>query len=169
MNEERLEEVMRLYTQDLLRISYYYTKSLQTAQDVVQEVFIRYYQMQLELKDEELKYYLIRMVRNKSKDYLKSWHYRKTKLVDKFFSKTTGNSDLLIKQEEEQEISKAIFSLPINQREAITYYYFEGYTTKGLAELLQVPEGTIKSRLQKGRSLLKEQLKSVEWEALLHD
>ena len=37
MNEERLEEVMRKYTQDLLRVSYYYTQSLQTAQDVVQE------------------------------------------------------------------------------------------------------------------------------------
>ena len=169
MNEDRLEEIRRIYTQDLLRISYYYTQSLQTAQDVVQEVFIRFYQLQLELDGDDLKYYLIRMVRNKSKDYLKSWHFRKTKLVETWFSKPDRDSDYLVKREEEQELNKAIFTLPMKHREAITYYYFEGYTTKGIAELLQVPEGTIKSRLQKGRSLLEEQLKSVEWEELLHD
>ena len=55
---------MQLYTQDLLRTSYYYTKSLHTAQDIVQEVFIRFYNKKVNLINEDIKPYLMRMVIN---------------------------------------------------------------------------------------------------------
>lgn len=169
INEEKLEEIMQLYTQDLIRLSYYYTKSLHTAQDIVQEVFIRFYNKKVNLINENIKPYLMRMVINQSKDYLKSWNYRKTKLVEMFsFNQSGKEKNQLIQQEEEDEITKAIFSLPIKQREAITYYYFEGLTTKEIASLLKVPESTVKSRLSKGRILLKEILHSIYWEVFLH-
>lgn len=170
INEEKLEELMQLYTQDLLRISYYYTKSIHTAQDIVQEVFIRFYNKKVNLVNQDIKPYLMRMVINQSKDYLKSWNYRKTQLVAMFPVNQFGKEkNQLIQQEEEDEIAKAIFSLPIKQREAITYYYFEGLTTKEIASLLKVPESTIKSRLSKGCILLKEILHSIHWEVFLHD
>ena len=84
------------------------------------------------------------------------------------FNQSGKEKNQLIQQEEEDEITKAIFSLPIKQREAITYYYFEGLTTKEIASLLKVPESTIKSRLSKGRILLKEILHSIHWEVFLH-
>ena len=169
IDEEKLKELMQLYTQDLLRTSYYYTKSLHTAQDIVQEVFIRFYNKKVNLINEDIKPYLMRMVINQSKDYLKSGNYRKIKLVEMFsFNQSGKEKNQLIQQEEEDEITKAIFSLPIKQREAITYYYFEGLTTKEIASLLKVPESTIKSRLSKGRILLKEILHSIHWEVFLH-
>ena len=169
IDEEKLKELMQLYTQDLLRTSYYYTKSLHTAQDIVQEVFIRFYNKKVNLINEDIKPYLMRMVINQSKDYLKSGNYRKIKLVEMFrFHQSSKEKNQLIQQEEEDEITKAIFSLPIKQREAITYYYFEGLTTKEIASLLKVPESTIKSRLSKGRILLKEILHSIHWEVFLH-
>lgn len=169
IDEEKLKELMQLYTQDLLRTSYYYTKSLHTAQDIVQEVFIRFYNKKVNLVNEDIKPYLMRMVINQSKDYLKSGNYRKIKLVEMFsFNQPGKEKNQLIQQEEEDEITKAIFSLPIKQREAITYYYFEGLTTKEIASLLKVPESTIKSRLSKGRILLKEILHSIHWEVFLH-
>lgn len=170
MDEEKLEQLMELYTQDLLRMSYYYTKSIHTAQDIVQEVFIRYYNKKIDLENENIKPYLMRMVINQSKDYLKSWNYRKIQLVEMFPSNQFGKvKNQLIQQEEDDDITQAIFSLPIKQREAITYYYFEGLTTKEIAALLSVPESTIKSRLSKGRILLKERLHSIHWEVFLHD
>lgn len=169
IDEEKLKELMQLYTQDLLRTSYYYTKSLHTAQDIVQEVFIRFYNKKVNLINEDIKPYLMRMVINQSKDYLKSGNYRKIKLVEMFsFNQSGKEKNQLIQQEEEDEITKAIFSLPIKQREAITYYYFEGLTTKEIASLLKVPESTIKSRLSKGRIVLKEILHSIHWEVFLH-
>ena len=170
IDEEKLEELMQLYTQDLLRMSYYYTKSIHTAQDIVQEVFIRFYHKKVNLVNQDIKPYLMRMVINQSKDYLKSWNYRKTQLVEMFpFNHSGKEKNQLIQQEEEDEITKAIFSLPIKQREAITYYYFEGFTTKEIASLLKVPESTVKSRLSKGRILLKEILLSIHWEVFLND
>lgn len=149
IDEDKLERLMQLYTKEMLRVSYYYTHNIHTAQDIVQEVFIRFYHKQVTLSDEEMKPYLLRMVINQSKDYLKSWHYRKTKLVEKMFPQSVSNPDRLLRKEEVDEISEAIFALPLKQRETITYYYFEGYTTKEISSLLKVPESTIKSRLKK--------------------
>jgi len=169
IDEDKLERLMQLYTKEMLRVSYYYTHNIHTAQDIVQEVFIRFYHKQVTLSDEEMKPYLLRMVINQSKDYLKSWHYRKTKLVEKMFPQSVSNPDRLLRKEEVDEISEAIFALPLKQRETITYYYFEGYTTKEISSLLKVPESTIKSRLKKARERLKEQLKKADWEVLLND
>ncbi len=159
---------MQLYTKELLRVSFYYTHNIHTAQDIVQEVFIKFYHKQVVLIDEEMKPYLLRMVINQSKDHLKSWHYRKMKIVEKMFSQSGHDPNHLILKEEKDAISEAIFSLPLKQREAITYYYFEGYTSKEISSLLKVPESTIKSRLNKGRERLREQLKMADWEALLN-
>ena len=38
-----------------------------------------------------------------------------------------------------------------------------------IAELLTIPESTVKTRLRRGRELLKLQLQHVEWEVLLHE
>ncbi|QUG41180.1 sigma-70 family RNA polymerase sigma factor [Psychrobacillus sp. INOP01] len=168
IDEDKLERLMQQYTKELLRVSYYYTHNMHTAQDIVQEVYIRFYHKQIALFDEEMKPYLLRMVINQSKDYLKSWHYRKMKIVEKMFSQSSNDTNHLIQKEEEDEISEAIFSLPLKQRETITYYYFEGYTTREISYLLKVPESTIKSRLNKARERLREQLKNADWEALLN-
>lgn len=43
LEEQKLKDIMDLYTEKLLRISYYYTKNVQAAEDIVQEVFISLY------------------------------------------------------------------------------------------------------------------------------
>lgn len=52
----------------------------------------------------------------------------------------------------------AIMELPEKLRILITLYYMEGFSLKEISEILNIPEGTIKSRLSKARELLKEQL-----------
>ena len=66
-------------------------------------------------------------------------------------------------------ISNAVLSLPLKQREVVAYYYLEGFSVKQVSELLQVNENTVKSRLAKGRALLKNSLQSTEWEVLKDD
>ncbi|MGE8036854.1 MULTISPECIES: RNA polymerase sigma factor [unclassified Lysinibacillus] len=43
---EYLEQLMELHTEHLFRIAYYYTKDLQIAEDIVQDVFIKFYHHQ---------------------------------------------------------------------------------------------------------------------------
>jgi RNA polymerase sigma factor (sigma-70 family) len=169
-DEEELDRIMTEHTPLLFRIAYYYTKNLHTAEDIVQEVFIKFFQSDVQLSQEDQQPYLIRMTANKAKDYLKSWHYRKLVLQEKLFShKTVIEKDTLIQQDEEAEISKAVLALPMKHREAIVYYYLEGLNIREIANLLNMPESTVKSRLAKGREQLKEQLKSIEWEVLLDE
>ena len=52
----------------------------------------------------------------------------------------------------------AIMELPENLRILITLYYIEGFSLKEISAIVNIPEGTIKSRLSKARELLREQL-----------
>ena len=81
-----LKELMFQYTEYLIRLAYYYVKDLQAAEDIVQEVFIKFYNNQSNYEERgELKAFLTKMTVNKSKDYLKSWAYRKIQLQNKLF------------------------------------------------------------------------------------
>ena len=91
-----MQHIMDEYTDLLFRIAYYYTKNASTAEDIVQDVFIKfYYQVNNEVPN-HLRAYLAKMTANKSKDYLKSWAYQKQKL--------TKNLPFLSIQSESEEL-----------------------------------------------------------------
>ena len=108
------------------------------------------------------------MTINKSKDYLKSWNYKKVSLQKKFFP-TVGKryTDELIRKDEQTIIGDAILELPLQLREVLIHYYFNEMTIPEVAQFLTLPESTVKTRLGRGRELLRTQLKGIEWEALL--
>ena len=168
-SSEFIEEVMHTYTDYLFRIAYYYVKDSHMAEDIVQDVFMKLYCSNY-VEQGELKAYLSRITANASKDYLKSWAYRKIKLTEKLFSKENViHRDRLVHKEELNTIDKAILALPLKQIEAIVYYSLEILSTKEISELIERPESTVKSRLKSGRDLLKQNLSKEEWEVLLHD
>ncbi len=165
-----LKELMFQYTEYLIRLAYYYVKDLQAAEDIVQEVFIKFYNNQSNYEERgEVKAFLTKMTVNKSKDYLKSWTYRKVQLQNKLFqTETTMKSDELVRKDEETIIGEAILQLPLKQREVLIYFYFHEMTIVAIASLLAIPESTVKTRLRRGKELLRDQLKGIEWEVLLN-
>ncbi len=166
-----LKELMFQYTEPLIRLAYYYVKDLQAAEDIVQDVFIKFYHNQNSYEERgELKAFLTTMTVNKSKDYLKSWAYRKVQLQNKFFSPASKrNTDELVRKDEQAIIGEAILELPLKQREVLIYFYFNEMTIAEVAHILSIPEGTVKTRLRRGKELLKNKLKGIEWEVLLHE
>lgn len=168
-SRQLVEQAMENYSELLFRIAYYYVKDPHIAEDIVQDVFLKLYCANyVELG--ELRAYVSKMTANKSKDYLKSWTYRKVQLTEKILLKNYKMpKDKLVEQEELNALDHAILNLPLKQREAIVYYYLENLTVKEIAKLLERPESTIKSRLKSGKDLLKNQLQQQEWEVLLDD
>lgn len=168
---KELEEIMELHTERLIRLAYYYVKDLQEAEDIVQDVFIKFYDNPQKYEERgELKAYLSRLVMNKSKDYLRSWSYRKVQVQQKIFAKQTiERRDMLIQQDEQTLIEHAILALPLKQREVLSYFYFEDMPIADIAKLLSIPDSTVKTRLRRGRELLKPKLQHIEWEVLLHE
>ena len=164
-----VEQAMEEYTDLLFRIAYYYVKDPYLAEDIVQDVFIKFYYSSYEEKG-ELRAYLSRVTANACKDYLKSWSYRKERLAEKIFPKgKLIHMDGLVHQEELNVLDTAILSLPLKQREAIVYYYLENLSVKEISQLLECPESTVKSRIKSGKDLLKKKLVKEQWEVLLHD
>ncbi|MEK3980847.1 sigma-70 family RNA polymerase sigma factor [Psychrobacillus sp. FSL K6-2836] len=171
LNINDLKELMFQYTEPLIRLAYYYVKDLQAAEDIVQEVFIKLFHNQYHYEERgELKAFLTTMTINKSKDYLKSWTYRKVQLQNKLFSHASKrNLDELVKKDEQAIIGEAILELPLKQREVLIYFYFNEMTITEIAHILSIPEGTVKTRLRRGKELLRKQLKGIEWEVLLNE
>jgi len=170
-SNDAFTKLMEQHTERLIRVAYYYTKELQTAEDLVQDVFIKFYHKQSSLKGvEDVPAYLTRMTINRCKDYLKSWHVRKVQFQQKWVEQVQKEEfDRFVQQDEEQIIGEAIMRLPLKHREALVYYYFEEMTIPSIAQLLQIPQSTVKTRLVRGRELLKAELKGIEWEVLLHE
>ena len=170
-SNDAFTQLMEQHTERLIRVAYYYTKELQTAEDLVQDVFIKFYHKQSALKDvNDFSAYLTRMTINRCKDYLKSWHVRKVQFQQKWVEQVQKEEfDRFVQQDEEQIIGEAIMRLPLKHREALVYYYFEEMTIPSIAQLLQIPQSTVKTRLVRGRKLLKAELKGIEWEVLLHE
>ena len=130
---------------------------------------MKFYHVKTYEEQGELGAYLTKMTVNKSKDYLRSWTYRKIQLQHTFKPIKVEKVDSLIQRDEEEIIGEAILALPLKQREPIVYFYMESMPIKEIANLLEIPEGTVKSRLRKGKQVLSELLKGIQWEVLLHD
>ncbi|MDP1415996.1 sigma-70 family RNA polymerase sigma factor [Lysinibacillus capsici] len=164
-----LEEMIEEHAAHLLRLAYFYVKNRQTAEDIVQEVFIKFSQRGYEERG-QLRAYLSTLTINQSKDYLKSWHYKKLLLQELIFP-IQGNKqrDELVAAEERSHIGAAILKLSLTYREPIILYYFEEMKIRDIAQLLGIAENTVKTRLKRAREALKPHLKQEEWEVLRHE
>lgn len=60
-------------------------------------------------------------------------------------------------------IHQIVESLPDKMRIPLLLYYFFNFTTEQVAEMIQKPPGTVKSRLFKGRSLIKKRLEELDY------
>lgn len=162
-----LRTVMEEHSVHLIQLAFFYTKSYHAAEDIVQDVFIKYHHTPYEERG-QLRAYLRKLTVNRSKDYLKSWNYRKLQFIDAWSSLTKKNRDAVIVFEERSEIGAAILTLPVHYREIILLYYFEEMNTREIAVLLEESDSTIRTRLRRAREQLKPLLQK-EWEVLNYE
>ena len=106
----------------------------------------------------------------KKEQFFKTWLTRI--LINECYSKLRENKRIVpyeeymqeaaAEEEDCSEIYTAIMSLKKNIRITVELYYIEGYSVSEIKDILKIPAGTVKSRLYKGRSLLKSILKEIE-------
>ncbi len=70
-------------------------------------------------------------------------------------SKEAGPQELSLKSEQELALKKALSSLKDIYRIPLLLFYFRQFSIEDIAQMLDVPNGTVKSRLAAGRGLLK--------------
>ena len=152
--EQRTREVQR-WGDMVYRLALARTASVPDAEDVFQEVFLRYFRHEEGFQsDEHRKAWLIRCTVNRAKSLTASPWRRRTVPLET--AEEVGVED------DYREVYSAVLSLPGRYRAVIHLHYFEGLSVMEIAQMLQVPEGTVKSQLSRGRALLRELLKEVE-------
>ncbi|XRD26516.1 sigma-70 family RNA polymerase sigma factor [Lysinibacillus fusiformis] len=79
-----IEQVIEEHGDYLLKVAYLYVKNKATAEDIVQDVFIAFYQKQEQFRQQaSLRTYLVKMTVNRSHDYLRSWKSKRLTLFEK--------------------------------------------------------------------------------------
>ncbi len=154
-----IEQLIDTYSDYLYRIAYIYTKDRTAAEEVVQDVFLIYYRKSHQFQgNATLKTYLVKMTINRSYDYLRSWKNKKHIVLEMIKGSAKGVEQLYVEKELRGEITAAVLTLPIKDREVLLLYYYEEMTLAEIAELLELAVSTVKSRLQRAREKLKPKL-----------
>jgi RNA polymerase sigma-70 factor, ECF subfamily len=168
MQQEFLINIMDEFGDHVVRLSYIYTKNKQVAEDISQEVFIKIYNSFYDFNwNSSIKTWITRITINCCKDYLKSSWFRRVGIINSNYfsllrSKEKDLEIQFINQEENDRLMKMILSLPIKYREVIMLYYYQDVSTLELSKLLSVPTETIRTRIRRGRIILKNMLEKGE-------
>jgi RNA polymerase sigma factor (sigma-70 family) len=150
---EKLERLASKYHKDLFRAAFGITHHISDAEDAVQNTYIKYLEDQTDFENERhLKAWLLRTVMNQAKDTMKTfWHRNRVSLEDymqyfEFSNKVECN------------LAEAVLTLPSRYRIVISLYYYEDFSVAEIANALHLSESAVKSRLSRGRRLLKKRL-----------
>lgn len=155
--DERLCEAIDQYGNYLLRLLYAIVKDEKKAEDIVQEVFIRYY-IKLDKFEgrSSVKTYLYRIAINECHNYFQSWAYRKVQFVNLLSHlQVKSPEEYVLNKESESNLVKLIETLPLKYREAIWLHYYAELSVTEIGEVLGCSPNTIKTRLVRGRKLAK--------------
>lgn len=155
------EEIYEKYATDVLRVSYFYLGDRQKAEDVCQDVFVRLITNAPVLQEGREKAWLLKVALNRCRDLWRGAWVKRVILGSPAFELIPA-PDEIGKLADQQEIMGAIHQLPASFREVILLHYYQGYGITEIAEMMDLPEGTISSRLSRGRKKLESILKGGE-------
>lgn len=158
MNLQDYTKAVDTYADSVYRVAYSYTYTKADAEDVLQNVFLKLFQTRQCFNSEEyLKQWLIRVAVNECHNLHRSFWKRNIVHMEEI-EKPARN----FCSDDEIDLHNALLQLPSDYRVIIHMYYYEGYKTKEISEILKVKEATVRTRLARGRDRLRELLKE-EW------
>lgn len=145
----------------VLKWSFDFMNDTEVAREIAQESWISIHKGIGKLRDPSLfRFWAYKIVRRRSADWIRK-EQRKRSSIEEVRQQTT----VTLNDQEEQEdpvehMLMAIQSLPTDHQHILRLFYLEKTPVKLLAQMLHLPEGTVKSRLYYARELLKKKLKT---------
>lgn len=149
--EQEITELFNKYGTMVFHISFSYMRNRSDAQDIVQETFVRLINSRPRFESREHeKAWFIRTATNLCKNELRHW-WRKRENIEDFanLAKTDPHID---------DIFLEIMKLPNKYKTVVYLYYYEGYKSPEIAQMLRKPNSTIRNYLHEARKILKERL-----------
>lgn len=153
--ERALILAMGKYKHRLFRLAVSCLRRQVDAEDVLQEVFLKYYRLAPEFADaEHEKAWLIRVTVNACISLLRSpWRRLVSPIPD----------SLPAPEPEDRQLIELVCRLPVKYSIPLHLHYYEDYSIKEIASLLHISEGTVKSRLGRARKQLGKLIEKEEY------
>lgn len=154
------DALARQYAAAVYRLAYVRTGSQADAEDVMQEVFLHLIRAKPVFSSQEhAKAWLLRVAANCVSDLFRlPWRKREEPLDEE---------TVVLAGPETGGVMEAVLSLPVRYRIPIHLHYYEGYSVAEIAEITGKSEGTVKTRLFRARSLLRDKLNENEKEGVI--
>ncbi|WP_276356081.1 RNA polymerase sigma factor [Cohnella caldifontis] len=165
MDKTDLYELMTAYGDDVRKYAYAITKNREQAKDIAQEVFLKVFRSVGSFKGESsMKTWLFTITRNLAINELKSSYMRRIVLfgwVKPQKNVRSAEMDYLTEQSV-REIRDIIMKLPSKLREVLILTLEHELTMAEIAKLVNVSEGTVKSRLHRARQIVNRKWRVTE-------
>lgn len=148
------EELFERYSDMIYRIALSYGNQVSLAEDIVQEVFLRFLKKKPHFKNSEHeKAWFIRVAVNCCKSMVSSaWMKRSRPLED------ARQITVTFQQEEEKELYELMAKLPAIYRTVIYLRYYEEYPVKEIAKLLHITPNLVSARLARAKKIMKKEI-----------
>ncbi|MDL2287578.1 sigma-70 family RNA polymerase sigma factor [Eubacteriales bacterium OttesenSCG-928-G02] len=156
MDKNYFERMVNKYSATVYRIGLSYLKQKADAEDVMQEVFIRFLKKNpVFLCEEHEKAWFIRVCINRCKSFLMLPRFKNELPLEE----QTLSNQQFCPDEDNGEVYNAVMALKPKQRICIHLFYYENYSISEISTLTSMNESTVKSHLRRGKEALKNILK----------
>ena len=153
MDKAEFSRLAQLYMDTVYRIARSGSRNESDAEDITQNTFLKLLQRRNLFKDDKhARRWLIRVAVNEGNML---WRKRKHEDCLEATEEIAIPDDFTDKDE---ELIQALIHLPVGYRQVVHLYYFEDYSTKEIAKLLNISDDTVRTRLTRARRKLRELL-----------
>ena len=152
------EELVKKYQKMILGHTLRILKDMEKAKDATQEAFVKAYENIKKFKlGKSFKPWIYKIATNVSYDMIKK-DSKVSRMEYEPAEESESFLDRLIHKEQLAILMQAVKGLPEKYRSAINGYYFKELSYKDLALEMNIPINTVKTRLRRGKKLLREEL-----------
>lgn len=156
MEASEYDRIADTFMDTVYRVALSNCKNSADAQDAVQNTFVKLLKSDIEFKDDEhIKRWLIRVTVNECRNMWRSFWKRNIDYMEEI------KIEPQFETQEKSDLYYAVMGLSLKYRAAVHLYYYEDYSIKEIADILNVKETTIQTRLMRARKILKQQLEEA--------
>ena len=153
-SKDEFETAYELYGDMLYRLAFSYMKQQEDAEDIVQDVFVKYFcGLHLPVSKEQEKAWFIRVTINQCHDTLRKRKYRRHDSLEDV-REAGGVEDT------PNELFDVLEKLPEKYKDVIILHYLEDYSVEEVSKMLGLSLSATKMRLKRGREFLRNELEN---------
>ena len=158
LTKEEFEIKYRQYSQELMNVSYGYTRNKEDSLDVIQNVFYKLFKYNKTFATPaDEKYWLLRVTINESKDLLRK-RARTTALDESALNRLSQSSQTEQNTLELHFLAQKVKELPEKYRVVVILHYYDSLPIKEIVKILKISENAVKKRLERARNMLKKEM-----------